>query len=265
MAQRDKAMNVVTPELRNENSLKGPIRAFEIIEHMSTNSPVGVSELADQLELPKSTTQDYLNTLYNSGYVVKNNGKYSLSLKMLNIAGSYRGNMKLFRAARSEIDRLAEKTGETVNLGVEQNGYRVKLYDSEGKNALQTDCNIGDFTYMSWSPMGKAMLAALPDDRVNAIIDQHGLPKSTENTITDRDELFDEIEQARSLGYVIDDEEHKKGLWGIGIAITEEETVIGAASICGPKSRLSEENTKTQYVDELREMTDVIGIKYQNQ
>jgi DNA-binding IclR family transcriptional regulator len=91
---------------------------------------------------------------------------------------------------------------------------------------------------MHCSAAGKAILAYLSDERVEAILDQWGLKRFTESTITDRDRLYEDLQAGREQGYLFNREEYQRGVTAIGAPVLGEEEVHGAIVIIGPAMRL---------------------------
>ena len=96
-------------------------RSIEILEILNEDT-IGVTELAERLDLPKSTVYDYLRTLRSLGYIIKENRKYRLAFKSLKLGGYRKYHSQLYQLAKPEIKRLADKTGEIVSVNVEEQG-----------------------------------------------------------------------------------------------------------------------------------------------
>lgn len=239
-------------------------RAFEIIEAMADVESVGVSEFAHELDIPKSTAHIYLQTLETAGFVVNEGGNYRLGLRFLKYGGYVRNRLKLYQTAKLEVDKLAVETGEVANLGVEENGMRVLLYKSEVTDAIHDNAPIGEYTQMHWTALGKAMLAQFPDERVEAIVDQHGLPRATEHTITTLSALFEELATIRERGYSIENQDRRQGVLTIAVPIIDRSTdeVISAVSVSGPKNRLEETKSRDELVDAVQSTANVIELRY---
>lgn len=245
--------------------LRSVRRAFDILELIDENDGVGVSELAEKDDLPKSTAHVYLKTLAETGFVMNDDGTYKLSLRFLEVGGRVRQKQDLFQAAKGEIEALSERTGEVASLGVEENGQRVLLYISEGEDAVYDKTQTGERTNLHWTALGKAILAFLPTDRVDSIVERHGLPERTENTITVREELFDELESIREQGYSIEDEERRTGMRSIGVPILSEDgAVLGSISLTGPKSKFGDDRIESELVGEIENAVNVIEIKHKH-
>jgi DNA-binding IclR family transcriptional regulator len=142
---------------------------------------------------------------------------------------------------------------------VEEHGRRVYLYQSRGENAVQTDSHVGMRVQLHCCGIGKAIPAHLPAKRVTEIIDEYGLPRWTEYTITDEDELFDELETIRDRGVAIDDEEWIRGLRCVAAPVMCDGEVLGAISVSGPTKRVDEDDVD-RMIDLVRDTARVIEL-----
>lgn len=219
-----------------------PVRTTEktlrLIETLDTDEGFRLTELADRLEMSKSGIHNHLSTLREHGYVTKTGDEYGLSLKFLSLGGHVRSRLPLYRHGRAKIDQLADDTGMLANLATEEGGRAVYLYQSRGNYAVSLDTHVGYRLPLHNIGIGKAILASLPRERVEEIIDEWGLPKATANTITDRETLFEELSEIRDRGYATDDEERTEGLTCIGAPVSLDGEVLGAISISAPTKRL---------------------------
>ncbi len=185
--------------------------SFEIVEAIRELDGAGVSELARELDMPTSTIHDHLRTLEAEEYLVKEGNTFHVSTRFLQLGEHARNRKKAFEVAHPEIDDLAEETGEHANLMIEEHGLGIFLYKACGSNAVQLDTRAGMRVPLQTTAMGKSIMAHRPREEVEAILDQHGFPQVTENTITDRGELFDQLAEIRERGYAYDDTERVKG------------------------------------------------------
>lgn len=248
-------------EDKEYNSIRAVDRTFVIIDALRELDGATVTKLSEHVSLPKSTVYNYLNTLLEGKYVVEDDGVYRISLRFLELGEHARGQPEILRVAQPEIDKLAEETGELVNLVVEQHGLGVYLYRAKGKNAVHLDNPVGKRQYLNSTAFGKAMLAYMPDEKVERIIDRHGLPERTERTVSDSDQLFEELEAVRERGWALDDGEGLQGLRCISVPIlTTDNRVQGAVSISGPESRLHDERFREEIPARIQSTTNVIEI-----
>ncbi|RKD88022.1 IclR family transcriptional regulator [Halopiger aswanensis] len=243
---------------------KHPVRttekSLEIISTLNRLGEARLTELADELNFGKSAVHNHLSTLEEHGYVIKENNTYRLSLKFLDIGGQIRGEMDVYKVAEPKVKELAEESGELVHLVIEEDGRGVYLCRAKGERAVDLDTYIGCHHLMHSSAFGKAILSHLPKERVDEIIDQHGLPEVTPKTITSRDELFDELERTQERGFAVDDEERLEGLRCIAAPIRFNSDVVGAISISAPTARIDDDWESNDFVEPLRRATNVIEL-----
>lgn len=231
-------------------TIKTADRLFDIIEGLDELGQAGVTELADQVDIPKSTLYQYLTTFEKRGYVTKNNGEYRLGLRFLGYGSKIREGIPLHEHGRRYLDDLAERTGEIAWLTVEEHGYCVTLDRAIGDQGLKKFAGlVGGQSKLHTHAAGKAILAHLPDERVDEIIDRHGLPVHTDATIQNRERLFEELESIRDRGYAFNDNETIEGLRAVGVAIMADEEVIGAIAVGGPQNRLQGEYYRSELPD----------------
>lgn len=243
-----------------KNEVKSVRTTFEILERLKTEDGVTLTELTDQFDLSKSSIYNYLKTLEHDGYVVQQNDRYYPGLRLLDLGGYARHLEQIYDIAKPEVENLAAETGEMVNLLVEQNGRGVYLFQAHGDQAVSTDTYIGQRVFLHSTALGKAILAHLPDDRVEEILDTHGLPPETPATITDEGELYDELDRVQKRGAAFDREERVKGLCCVAAPIINNNDIVeGAISVSGPASRMHDDRLEN-IQDQLQDMINVIEL-----
>lgn len=250
---------------RSAQKVKTTDTVFEIIMKLHELEKASLAELADQLDFAKSTIHDHLTTLEAKEYLRREGDEYSLSLKFLYHGMSVKNRRDVSRVGQSVIDDLADKTGEVAWTIVEEHGKAVYLNKSMGEKAVQTHARIGGREYLHHLASGKVLLAHLPDERVDEIIERHGLPELTENTITDRDELQAKLEEVYEEGIAMNDKETIQGLRAIAAPVFDGEDVIAAVSVSGPANRLSKQRCREEIKPPLLEAANEIELKLQYQ
>jgi DNA-binding IclR family transcriptional regulator len=222
-------------------------KACRIIDAIQSLDGAGITELADQLDISKGTVHTHLTTLNENGFVVKNGTTYWPSLRFLDIGEDIKNRRRLYQVATAEIDDLAAATDTRVQISVEEFGVLVVLAIAQSEHAIEAPTRVGKRDYLHCIASGKAILAHLPHERVEEIIDSHGLPARTPNTITDPDELFDELERVREDGIAFNDEEKIEGLRAVGAAIRSDTgEVLGSISASGPTSGMKGERFRKE-------------------
>jgi DNA-binding IclR family transcriptional regulator len=216
------------------NAVKTNIR---VVNALAENGPSGVTELANDLEMAKSTVHVHLSTLVDEGLVINDGPRYRLSLQYLKIGGLVRSET-IYDHAKAAVDSVADDLNELVNLMIEENGVGVYLYSVQGDEAVDLRTTPGRRKLLNTTALGKAILSQMDKDRIEEIIDQHGLGAETEKTITDREKLLERLETIRERGYAYDDEENLRGVSCVAVPIVVEQGVLGALSVSAPVSRM---------------------------
>lgn len=248
-------------DTQSPNRVKTAQTTFKILETLKDKNEATVTELTKEFELSKSSLHNYLNTLEQDGYVVKDGNTYRVGLRLLDLGGHARHKQRLYDIAKEEVTALAEDTDELANLLLEEHGKGIYLHRAHGEDAVKTDSYIGQRVHLHNTALGQAILAHLPRDRVNAILDEHGMPSSTENTITEREELFQELERVREDGYALDDEARVKGLRCVAVPIiNNSDDIEGAISISGPTSRFRDDRFREELPEKLQSVANVIEL-----
>lgn len=244
--------------------IKSAETTFDIVETVRRHGPVGVTELADKLEMSKSTVHAHLLTLEEQDYLVKEDGTYRLGLPFLTLGGDLQNNSpygKLYKMGKPEIDALAEQTKERAQLMVEERGSGYYLYQASGSRAVETDSHIGTRVPLHSTAVGKAYLANLPESEARAILEGQELTRQTESTITDRDELMDELAEVRDAGVAFDNGERVEGVQCVAAPIVlDDDRAVGAVSISVPVQRVSTQRFEGELTDLVANAARVIGL-----
>lgn len=226
---------------RSIQSVETTCKIFDVLRRKNGATP---TELANNVELSPGTVHTYLATLRSEGYVTYNNGLYKLAPPFVTFGEYVRNQSILYQAAKEEVDRLAKKSEEAVHLIVEHQGRGIALYEAFGDEAVGSEYHMQlrqkPHQLLHCTASGKAILAHLSADRIDEILDNHGLARVTENTVTDQNKLKEQLAEIRDQGYAINDEEEMLGVYAVGTAIKDRNgNVLGSIAISAPKSRVN--------------------------
>lgn len=225
-------------ESRSGRTVKSVGTAIDIVDFVRESDGARQTEIAEHLSLADSTVHKHLNTLTENALLVEVDGEYRIGMEFLHLGGQAQNRTQVNRLARPIVEDLAEKSGEQSQYIVEEQGRGYHVHTAPSEHGTQIDTRIGKRIYLHANSSGKAIMAHLPDGRVDEIIDRWGMPAVTENTITDRDQLEEELERTRERGYAINDEEHVIGWGGVAAPVFDPDgTVLGALAIGGPTKR----------------------------
>lgn len=247
----------------NAASIGATERSFRILERLGERGGCGVSELAESLSVSKSTVHNHLQTLRELGYVVQAGDDYRLGLQFLGLGDRARQHHALYHVAKPETDSLVEAVGERAQVMVEEDGVGIYVYQSLADQAVRTDSHIGTVVDLHATSVGKAYLAHLSDDRLDAALDGVTFDEQTPDTLTDAGALRAELDEIAERGYAFNDEERTVGMRAVGAPIlsADDDRVLGAISVSGPTTRMK----GTWYHEEVPEMVtqsaQIIGIR----
>jgi len=254
-----------------ESTLATTATSLAVIETLQELDGAGLDEVAEELGVATSTAFKHLATLESDGYLVKEGGEYHLGLKFLNL-GEYARNRRPERRLVDEaVQELTDRTDEEVDYIVEEHGRIVTVSESYHKWVKYPErdssyrARVGEYYYMHATATGKSILAEHPRDRVEAIIDEWGLPARTENTITDREELFEELDRIRERGYAYDMEEYTEGLRSVARVVHRPGAAsLASMSVSGPSYRLTGEVLREEIPGTLHEVVGDLETKIED-
>lgn len=218
-------------------------RALTILELLEREGWMGVTRLAAELEIHKSTAFRLLATLEHRGLVEQHveTQKYRLGFALVRLASAVRAGLDLTRSARPVCERLSEQTGETVNIAVLEGGEVVNIDQVNLSSSVVSVDWLGHRTGVHATSTGKVFLAFLPE-RVRGEILRGSLARLTPQTVTDPDRLRAELDVIRDRGFSYTEEELEVGLNAVAAPIHGADgSVLAAVCVSGPVFRLTAE------------------------
>ena len=255
----DNAMG--NPGKKAVTTVKSTRTTFLVIDSIRRLDNPGVTDIANELNLSKSSIHNYLSTLVEEEYIIKRGNTYQIGLQFLRLGSCARHDRRIYRNSKEEVSKLSEKTGEVASLLVEEYGKGVYLHRQSGEQAVRVDSHPGHRVYLHNTALGKAILSELPQDYVEKVVDKHGLPSETENGISEREELFEELSEISEKEVAFDMEERLKGLRCVATPIIDVDGhPLGAISISGPVSRMRGKRFETEIPQLLLDTRNIIEL-----
>jgi DNA-binding IclR family transcriptional regulator len=246
MAPNTDPESEIEAEAGQQGGVQSVDRALAVLEILARDGHAGVSEIAEEMHIHKSTASRLLGSLVSREMVYQNSerGKYQLGFGILRLASSIPGRLSLVREARPVLESLAEQYKETVNLAVLRSNYAVNVDQAMGPSTLATYDWVGSLTPLHATSSGKVLLAALSADERDRILKETGLPARTPRTITNKAKLENQLLTVSREGYGVAREEFEIGLNSMAVPVYNHVgAVIGAVSISGPAFRFDPETT----------------------
>lgn len=214
-------------------------RAVSILEILARSGDVGVTDLARELGVHKSTAFRLVAALERRDLVEQNagRGKYRLGPGILRLAGASSSRLDLVQESRAVSRALAQRTGETVNLAVLSDGAALYMDQVAGSSALQAHNWVGQRIPLHATSNGKVLLSGLEPSEVERQVP--ALPPYTPRTITTLKALVHELDDVRRLGHAVAVDELEIGLTAVAAPVRDVHgEVLASMSISGPTFRL---------------------------
>ena len=235
-------------------------KAFKILSAISdASNGLGISDLSKQLKIGKSTVHGITSALEELGVLVRDplHKKYSVGYTLLELGRRAHTRIKLRDIARIPIERLMEKVGETVFLGI-MNGDHITILDVvESHHEMKITSPPGTRLPLLAGATGKAFLAHFEEKKVKEIIQRMGLVKFTSKSIVDPKKFFKEVEETKKKGYAIDDEEYIPGVRAIAAPIQAASLPPAAIWVVGFTSSLNHQKMEKVILEIRKSAQDI--------
>ena len=234
-------------------------KGLEVLEALSEVEETGLTELARRIDISGPTLFRLLATLAASGYVQKSGSRYRLTLKSWEVGSKAVRRLKLRDLVRPRAERLTERSAESAHLAVLQGSGVVIIDKVEAVQPVRVDTYVGQRAPAHCSATGKAMLAFLPDSRVEEVLDG-SLERYTERTVVDGAKIRKELAQVRSRGYATNKGEWRADVSAIAVPIFDHaETVVASLSLTMPTQRFTDGAIRKSFLPALREAAAAIS------
>ena len=224
------------------SSAKSLNKAIDILVALG-QVPDGMSlpDVALMIGQPKSTIHRLLTTLEGRRFVryETDTRQWKIGVEAFVTGSAFLRNRDIVTFARPVMQGLVNDSGETASLYVEDEGEIVCMSQVECRQTMRVIARPGGRAKMHASGSGKAMLAFCPVDRLDQVIERHGLTAATDKTIKTPQALRHDLQQVREAGFAVDDEENALGIRCVAAPVFDEAGEVAAAlSISGPSSRI---------------------------
>ncbi len=245
--------------MTEENSsrlVQSTMTSLRILEFIHEERGARLTDISDALDIGYSTAHNHLATLREQEWLRKENDVYEIPYRFLNYGSMARRNTPYFRTIRDHANELSKQTNTEVEFLVEEYGRIVSIMDITANAPGYGDvgdswADVGVFYYMTNTASGKAMLAELSEQRIEAVLEKWGLPAQTPYSVTDRETLYQQLEAIRNRGYAMAHQEVLEGFSNASAAVTYPDgRVLGALSIGWP-TYVYDDGPDEELIDEL--------------
>lgn len=219
-------------------------RLFDIIETIQVQNGAGVSDLATELDMAKSTVHGHLATLKQRGYLVQDDtSQYHLSLKFLTLGGSVRQGQTIYNDVEHLLAEIAGETGENINYVIESQGEMTIVGSVLGDEGIRTEVDMGYRSDLHTTPEGKLILAFLPEWRRRELLAEIDFP--IENTVG-KAAFTSELDEIRDAGVAYGNETIVKNVATVSVPVIDnEDTFYGAIVVAGPSLRFTPDRVES--------------------
>ena len=237
-------------------------RAVSILEMLAHDGESGVTKIAEELGVHKSTAFRLIAALERRGLVEQNEdrGKYRLGVGILRLAGATTARLDVVQEARPLARALATETGETVNIAVLSEGSALYLDQIAGGSSLQPHNWVGQRIPLHATANGKVLLSGLSAVQITTEVGQR-FRSYTPTTITSLKKLLVDIDHVREHGYAVVVDELEMGLTAVAAPLRNAHgDVIASLSVSGPTFRFDEGQVKLA-IHLVAEVADEVSVR----
>jgi IclR family transcriptional regulator, acetate operon repressor len=229
--------------LMNDVPTKGGVqsleRAFGLLELVAAQrSSMSLSELAAASGLAPATLHRLARTLVDLGYLRQEpSRRYALGPRLFLLAES--SSTMLTSFAQPHLGHLVDEIGETANLAMLDGDQVAYVAQAPGRHSMRMFTEVGRRVLPHCTAVGKAIMARMAHEEVEALLHRTGMPEHTPNTLTSPEAFAQALEWVSDHGYAVDNEEQEQGVRCVAVAVPDVPTRLGL-SVSGPTSRMTE-------------------------
>ena len=237
-------------------------RAVTVLEIVAARGEIGITELAEELGVHKSTASRLVAALARRGLLEQkgDRGRIALGFGVVRLAAAATGSMDLARLGQPTCQQLAEVVGETVNLAVHDGEAAINVAQEFGTSSVTTRNWVGRRTPLHATSAGKVLLAYMSDADRRAFL-RRRLPRYTESTITEAAALRTELARVVDEGNARSFEELEVGLHAVAVPVWgASDVVVAALSAAGPAYRLPRRRARA-IVPDLRSAAEELSTR----
>ena len=220
--------------MRDKNFIGSLAKGLAVMELLGdSKEPLTLTDVARLMETNKTSAQRFLNTLVQLGYVNRMEHKrYRLANKVLRLAHQFLDRDGLASVATPILSAISKELDKSMSLGVLDDARVLMIFREERARFHPYAIHAGSRTPCHCTTVGKLLLAALPDDELDKVLDRVEFTAITPQTLTSRQKLIKEFKKVREVGFSIADGEFSLDLYSFGVPVLDRTgSVIAAASI----------------------------------
>lgn len=228
-----------------DNTLSSVTKALRVLKIFDSKNPVWrVGEIAETMDLSKSTASRIVQTLMDEGFLIKDKTSpgYRLGSATLALGGHFVGESELYQEVAPVLNKLVLETGESAHIAIKNNRHVLYLNKQIGPYYSDIQTQTGSNNPVHATSSGKILLAYSEEETIDIILSGE-LEAYTEHTLTNPIKIRKQLEEVRQLGYAYSEQELKEGNYSIAAPVFDfEGEIVCAITIVGPLARLTPKN-----------------------
>lgn len=234
------------------NALARGLAMLELLA--SGDEPLTLIDISENTGLPKSTLVRLLSVLNEMDYVVRVDERpaYRLGHKVLRLSNAYMSSLDLSAVAETYLAPLADRTGQTANLGMLDGDQVIHVAVHEPDRPIRFRATAGARDHSYCTGLGKVLLSYTDPAELDDHLPAEPFHRYTEQTITTRDELTRELKRIVRRGYGFDDNERSVGLRCVAVPVEVDGVCLAAVSVSGPSGEFGPDRQQS-YLERLQE------------
>ena len=243
--------------------LEKSIKIFDIFSY--GHDSFTLSEIKKKTGLPKTTVFRILKTFERAGFFKYDPDQetYSLGLRFLELGGLVYSSLSVRKAAAPYMDALSNSLKATILLGVMKDDQLFYIDKREMDSIIRVTSHIGLKRPPYFGMLGKILLAHMDSKEINRLLNLYPPTKITPKTITNMDQILENLEKAKKQGYYVEQDEIVEGLLGVGVPIRDfSGNVVAALGATQPVFQIKDgtiENTIRQLLEASRSISKDLG------
>ena len=245
-------------------TLQGLERGLAVIQAFSNATPsMTLSEVARQTDISRATARRILLTLESLGFVRSDGRQFELSPRVLSLGWAYLSSLNLWEIAHPFMEELSAEVQETCSATTLDLPDIVFVARVPSRRILMMSLGVGSRLPAYATPMGRVLLAGLPDEQVAVHLASRPLEALTQHTTTDPERLCAIVGDVREQGFALVDEELELGLRSLSVPLrTTDGRTLAALNLCAATARVSAEEMHGSYLPAMRRTAGAISTAW---
>ncbi|GAA0570476.1 IclR family transcriptional regulator [Paractinoplanes ferrugineus] len=240
------------------------IRALDILELFLDRPQLSAREVAERLDLPRTTVHELLVTLVARAYLISVPGQpvqYRLGMPLFQLGAAFAGRLDLVREAQNVAREVAAACDEAVHVAVLDGADVVYLVKVDSTHPVRMVSGVGLRLPAHCTAVGKILLASLDPECLDAVLTKDVLPGMTPDSVTDQDALRAQLDRARSAGVAFDIGESDSAMRCVAAPIRDHSgATIAAMSVSAPIVRWTAQ-AQAEWPDLVREGATALSAR----